>query len=66
MKDVGDRLVNDEIPIAPLIYDGSDPAPKSKPVISEIIEVLEETAHHVKRSFEAAQRPGMPLSVLTM
>jgi hypothetical protein len=57
--------VSDEIPIAPLIYDGLDPVPKPKPVISEVIEVLEATAHYVKRSFEAARRPGMPLSVLS-
>jgi hypothetical protein len=57
--------VSDEIPIAPLIYDGLDPAPKPKPVVSEVIEVLEETARHVKRSFGAARRPGMPLSVLS-
>lgn len=57
--------MSDEIPIAPLIYDGLDPAPKPKPVVSEVIEVLEETARHVKRSFEAARRPGMPLSVLS-
>src|ERR1700751_1307135 len=66
MRDeIGDRLVSDEIPIAPLIYDGLDPAPKPKPVVSEVIEVLEETARHVKRSFEAARRPGMPLSILS-
>ena len=27
--------MSDEIPIAPLIYDGLDPAPKPKPVVSE-------------------------------
>jgi hypothetical protein len=57
--------VSDEIPIAPLIYDGLDPAPKPKPVASEVIEVLEQTARRVRRSFEAARKPGMPLSVLS-
>jgi hypothetical protein len=57
--------VSDEIPIAPLIYDGLDPPRKPKPIVSEVIGVLEESARHVKRSFEAAQRPGMPLSVLS-
>jgi hypothetical protein len=56
--------VSDEIPIAPLIYDGLDPVPKPKPVISDVIDILQGTARHVKRSFEAARRPGMPLSVL--
>jgi len=32
--------VSDEIPIAPLIYDGLDPAPKPKPVVSEVLDVL--------------------------
>jgi hypothetical protein len=63
--EIGDHLVSDEIPIAPLIYDGLDPAPKPKPVVSEVIEVLEVTARYVKRSFEAARRPGMPLGVLS-
>jgi hypothetical protein len=57
--------VSDEIPIAPLIYDGLDPAPRPKPIVSEVLEVLEETARHVERFFEAARRPGMPLSVLS-
>ena len=54
--------MSDETPIAPLIYDGLDPP---QPVVSEVIEVLEGSARHVKRSFEAARRPGMPLSVLS-
>ena len=57
--------MSDEIPIAPLIYDGLDPAPRPKPIVSEVLEVLEETARHVGRFFEAARRPGMPLSVLS-
>ena len=57
--------MSDEIPIAPLIYDGLDPAPRPKPVVTEVIEVLEQTVCHVKNSFEAARRPGMPLSVLS-
>jgi hypothetical protein len=63
--EIGDPLVSDEIPIAPLVYDGLDPAPKPKPVVSEVIEVLEGSARHVRRSFEAARKPGMPLSVLS-
>ena len=54
-----------ETPIAPVIYDGLDPAPKPKPVVTEIIEVLEQTVCYIKGSFEAARRPGMPLSVLS-
>ena len=57
--------MNDEIPIAPSIYDGLDPTPKPKPVVTEVAEVLEETTRYAKRAFEAAQKPGMPLSVLS-
>jgi hypothetical protein len=57
--------VSKETPIAPVIYDGLDPAPKPKPVVTEIIEVLEQTVCYIKGSFEAARRPGMPLSVLS-
>jgi hypothetical protein len=53
------------MPIAPLIYDGLDPAPKSKPIVAEVAEVLEETVRYAKSAFEAARRPGMPLSVLS-
>jgi hypothetical protein len=63
MKDVGDRLVNDEIPIAPLICDGLDPAPKSKSVISEIVEVLEETAHHVSPIAHRSDRLPVPIEI---
>jgi len=58
--------VSDEIQIAaPLIYDGLDPAPISKPIVTEVTEVLEATVHCAKSAFEAARRPGMPLSVLS-
>jgi len=57
--------VSDEIPIAPFIYDGLDPAPRPKPLVTEVIEGLGQTLRHVKGSFEAARRPGMPLSVLS-
>jgi hypothetical protein len=57
--------VSKETAIAPVIYDGVDPAPKPKPVVTEVIEVLEQTVCFIKGSFEAARRPGMPLSVLS-
>ena len=57
--------MSDEMPIAPLIYDGLDPTPKSKPIVTEVTEVLEEIVRFAKNAFEAAGRPGMPLSVLS-
>ena len=56
-------------PIAPGINDGLDrdlaSAPRPKSVIGEVGEILMGTARHSKRAFEAAQKPGMPLSVLS-
>lgn len=57
--------MSDEIPIAPFIYDGLDPAPKPKPVLTEVAEVSAETVRFVRRAFEATRKPGMPLSVLS-
>jgi len=42
-----------------------DPAPEPKSAIGEVGEVLLEAARQLNRAFEAAQKPGMPLSVLT-
>jgi hypothetical protein len=57
--------VSKETPIAPVMYDGLDPAPKPKPVIGEVIEVLEQTVRYIKGLYHAARRRGMPLSVLS-
>jgi hypothetical protein len=57
--------VSDEIPIAPALDDGLGPAPKPKSAIAEVADVLSDAARQLNRAFEAAQRPGMPLSVLS-
>jgi hypothetical protein len=57
--------VSDEIPIAPVIYDGLDPPPKPTPVITVVADVLVDTVRQAKRAFETARKPGMPLSVLS-
>ena len=57
--------MSDEIPIAPMIYDGLDPAPEPKSAIAEIAELLLGAARQLNHAFEAAQKPGMPLSVLS-
>jgi len=45
--------VSDEIPIAPLIYDGLDPAPKPKPVVSEVLDVLGGSVQHSQSQINA-------------
>lgn len=57
--------MSDEIPLAPLVYDGLDPPPKPKPVIAEAVEVLQGTGRHLNDAIQAARRPGMPLSILS-
>ena len=56
--------MGDEVPIAPVVYDGLDPVPEPKAVTAEIGEVLVQAARQSKRAYEAARRPVMPLSVL--
>lgn len=57
--------MSDEIPIAPVMDDGLHPAPKPKSAFAEAGEVLLETARQLNHAFEAAQKPGMPLSILS-
>ena len=57
--------MSDEIPIATIIDESSDPAPKPSSAMAEVAEVLLEAARQLNRAFEAAQKPGMPLSVLS-
>ena len=45
--------MSDEIPIAPLIYDGLDPAPKPKPVVSEVLDVLGGSVQHSQSPINA-------------
>lgn len=57
--------MSDEIPIAPVIDDSLEAAPRSKSAVTEVTEVLTDAARQLNRAFEAAQKPGMPLSVLS-
>ena len=56
--------MSDEIPLAPLVYDGLDPAPQPKPAVDRVAGALEDTVRGVGNAVEAARRPGMPLSIL--
>ncbi len=61
--------MSDEIPIAPVMDDGLDAEPRAKPAaksaMTEVADVLTDAARQLNRAFEAAQKPGMPLSVLS-
>ena len=56
--------MSEEIPLAPLIYEGLDPAPQPKPAIAQLTDAVEGTVRGVGGAFRAARRPGMPLSIL--
>lgn len=58
-------MSDDEVPIAPVIYDGLAPVPEPKPVAAEVGEVLVKAVRQSKRAYDAAREPGMPLSVLS-
>jgi hypothetical protein len=58
-------FVSDEIPIMPVLYDGLDPPPKPKSIMTEVAQVLEDAVRQTNRAFKAAGKPGMPLSVLS-
>ena len=66
---LGDRLVSDEFPIAPVIYDGldptPDPTPRPKPVMSEVADIMVDAVRQARRAFDVARKPGMPLSILS-
>jgi len=48
----------------PYIYDGLDPALDRKSTIREVSETFYSAIHRVGRAIDAANRPGMPLSIL--
>jgi hypothetical protein len=61
--------VSDEIPIAPVMDHDLDAEPNARPAaksaMTEVADVLTDAARQLNRAFEAAQKPGMPLSVLS-
>jgi hypothetical protein len=55
--------MSDDAP--PLVYEGLDPAPESKPAIEKVSEAVKDTAQRVSHAIEAGRKPGMPLSILS-
>jgi hypothetical protein len=59
------KIVSDEIPLAPFVYEGLDPVPETKSTIAEVSEAVKGTVHRIGGTIEAARKPGMPLSILS-
>jgi hypothetical protein len=56
--------MNDES-LPAYLYDGLDPAPDQKSVMTEILEAANSAAHRVIDAIDASKQPGMPLSILS-
>jgi hypothetical protein len=50
--------MSEEIPLAPLISDGLDPAPQPKPTIAQLKDAVEATVRGVGGAVKAARQPG--------
>ncbi|WP_407176414.1 hypothetical protein [Bradyrhizobium sp. STM 3562] len=57
--------MSEEIPLAPFLYDGLDPAPEPKSTTAEVADVVRGSVRWVSDTIEAGRKPGMPLSILT-
>lgn len=57
--------MNDDIPLAPPIYDGLDPPFEPKSKTTDAIDALKSAAAQAKGVIDAGRQPGMPLSILT-
>ncbi len=59
------KIVSNEIPLAPFVYEGLDPVPEPKSTIAEVSEAVKGTVNRVSGAIEAGRKPGMPLSILS-
>ena len=57
--------MSDDIPLAPLAYEGLDPVPEPTSTVAEVSEAVKGTFHRVSSAIEASRKPGMPLSILS-
>jgi hypothetical protein len=57
--------VNDDIPLAPYVYEGLDPPAVPKSRVREASEAIGAAARGVSDVIEAGRKPGMPLSILS-
>jgi hypothetical protein len=61
----GDLTMDDEIPTAPFVYEGLDPAPQRKSTIADVTDAAKGAAHRVSDAIESGKKPGMPLAILS-
>jgi hypothetical protein len=59
------KIVNDDIPLSPPIYQDLDASVDSKSKTTEAIDALKSAAARAKATIDAGRQPGMPLSVLS-
>ena len=57
--------MSDDIPLAPLAYEGLDPVPEPTSTVAEVSKAVKGTFHRVSSAIEASRKPGMPLSILS-
>jgi hypothetical protein len=57
--------MDDEIPTAPFVYEGLDPAPQRKSTIADVTDAAKGAAHRVSDAIESGKKPGMPLAILS-
>jgi hypothetical protein len=60
-----DRIMSNDAPQPPFVYEGLDPVPEPKSTIEEVSETVRGTAHRIGNAIDAGRKPGMPLSILT-
>jgi hypothetical protein len=59
------KIMSDDSPSPPFVYEGLDPAPEPKSTITEVSEAVIGTAHRIGDAIDAGRKPGMPLSILS-
>jgi hypothetical protein len=59
------RIVNDDIPLSPPMYEDPDAPLYRKPRSTDAIDALKSAIARVQATIDAGRQPGMPLSVLS-
>jgi hypothetical protein len=59
------KIMSDDSPSPPFVYEGLDPAPEPKSTMTEVSEAVRGTAHRIGDAIDAGRKPGMPLSILS-
>ena len=59
------RIVSDERPEVPFVYEGLDPVAEQKSTVAEVSDAVKGTVNRISGAIEAGRKPGMPLSILS-